>query len=280
MEMHTGSQGFGVQFASYVAAMAAAMAWPGGPVPLIFAGEAWNYGGANTTLVDVLAPGAACRPPASEAWLSAADHIAYHKVMLGRTNICQPGPAAGDPFCEPMSRESDGSRRRRGGSLIKSGGGDRVRGGAQWGLAFHSKILAAGAALEWFPGGAREWEALLTAALFCPGPRILARAAEAKAASGLPWDDKPVIGLHIRRGDRTDLHKHLVADYFDEVAALADELATDAVWVAADAAETLEAVEAVFGERYSLYSLWHWARDAPGADVAWGGACAHGQHAG
>lgn len=205
MHVHSGSQGLGVQFASYAAALSASLR-ENMTLALDLAGAHWNYGRFDAYLnTSALCPGAA----------GSARVAAHHRVMLGTANVCAVDSENADAL-EALC--------------------DVRRVGRADGLALHSTLLRP--AHDWPPRlGPRVWEALGVQLAFAPTDALYEEAAAVRAAlerqHGLRWGEG-VVGLHVRRGDRTDLHRFSAADYAKQVRTAAARLGTRAVYVAAD----------------------------------------------
>lgn len=95
----------------------------------------------------------------------------------------------------------------------------------------------------------RWWEGQMAAALFCPKSDVLDLSNKIREKYNWPQirpeGDKGTIGLHIRRGDRTDLKaKYSVDDYVKLVLHLKVKYGSDRLYVASDDDEAVEQIRA------------------------------------
>ena len=283
-DMHTGSQGFGVQFATYAAALGVSVATRS---PFVLAGHTWNYGQEQTTLRDhVLLP----LGSVGQSEIDSQKRLIRHKVMVAKASICNPDPAIGDPFCSVGDTAKESPRRpgpktktkvhgkkrttrmtladRTEGVRIMQMGGRASK--PRYGFAHHNAIF--GAVPDGYPGLSREYEGSLYAALFCLQPQWTSLSAAVKKGAPFPWHpETPVIGVHIRKGDRKELHGIALSEYVQGIQTASLGLGTHNVFVAGDAEEWITKIAALLGSEFAVYSIADF-KPSPGTNItlAWG----------
>ena len=270
-DMHTGSQGFGVQFATYAAALGVSVATHS---PFVLAGHAWNYGAEKTTLRDhVLLP----LDSMGRNEINGERLLIRHGVMVAKASICDPDPAIGDPFCTV----GDTRKRRTLGNkaenirVMQIGGGSKP---PRYGFAHHNAIF--GAVPDGYPGPPREYEGSLYAALFCLQPQWSSLSGAVKDGAPFPWQPgDPVIGVHIRKGDRKELHGIALSEYVEGIQTASLGLGTRNVFVAGDAQEWITKIATLLGSKFTVYSIADFT-PSPGTNItlAWGSAYQFASH--
>eukprot|EP01114_Cavostelium_apophysatum_P013219 TRINITY_DN3148_c0_g1_i2.p1 TRINITY_DN3148_c0_g1~~TRINITY_DN3148_c0_g1_i2.p1 ORF type:complete len:398 (-),score=35.66 TRINITY_DN3148_c0_g1_i2:131-1324(-) len=236
--LHTESQGLGVQWISYYSALSQAIREE---KTFLLEGDAWNYGGScgernpfECFFARIHDCGEREFGPAKQ-----------YDVMLGRSLFLT------DPD-EPQK------------SMKES-------------LVMISSLIEPP---SWYRGkhspkenrlNARDWEAQLAAMLFCLREEIVQHAERTRTS--LRWQS-PTIAMHIRRGDRKDLHKYGVEDYVSRAREIRDKFNITAIFIASDDDSVYDEVQALAGD-FHLMNLrrgsdkqnYQWNRNASDADT-------------